>query len=113
MPKPALKHAGHLQLSSIPAFEGLDAETLGLIATSAIRREYEAGQVVFLEGEPCAGLYFIEQGWLKSVKISPSGREQVIRFAGPGEVFNEIGVFAGGVPSRVKISMPRRTSTAC
>jgi CRP/FNR family transcriptional regulator len=32
---------------------------------------------------------------LKAVKISAQGREQVLRFIGPGEAFNEIGVFAG------------------
>ena len=80
----------------VPAFSGVDAPTLEDIASVAIPRAYDEGQVVFLEGEPCAGLYIVQDGWLKSVKISTSGREQVIRFVGPGETFNEIGVFAGG-----------------
>jgi CRP-like cAMP-binding protein len=84
-------------LSTIPSFAGLDATTLEAIARVAIRRSYDAGQIVFLEGEPCAGLYVVQEGWLKSVKISMTGREQVIRFVGPGEEFNEIGVFAGGL----------------
>ena len=89
-------------LTKIPAFAGLDRETLQAIAGITVRRSYHAGQVVFLEGEPCAGLYVVEDGWLKSVKISTSGREQVIRFVGPGEVFNELGAFAGG-PNRVTV----------
>ena len=84
-------------LSAIPSFAGLDATTLEAIARAAIRRSYDAGQVVFLEEEPCAGLYVVQEGWLKAVKISMTGREQVIRFVGPGEAFNEIGVFAGGL----------------
>lgn len=39
--------------------------------------------MVFLEGEPCAGLCIVQQGWLKAVKISPAGREQVLRVMGP------------------------------
>ena len=84
-------------LSTIPYFANLDSATLEAISRVAIRRAFEAGQVVFLEGDACSGLYVVQEGWLKSVKISPAGREQVIRFVGPGELFNEIGVFAGGL----------------
>jgi CRP/FNR family transcriptional regulator len=82
--------------SKVPSFSGLDQATLEAVARSAIPRAYQEKQVVFLEGEPCAGLYVIQEGWLKSIKISAAGREQVIRFVGPGETFNEISVFAGG-----------------
>ena len=84
-------------LSSIPYFARLDPPTLESISEAAIRRSYDAGQVVFLEGEPNSGLYAVQEGWLRAVKISPAGREQVMRFVGPGEMFNEIGVFAGGL----------------
>lgn len=88
-------HSAAVVLAAVPYFEGLDAEATSTIARLAHRHEYAAGQVVFLEGEPCAGLHVAEQGWLKAVKSSPSGREQVIRFVGPGEAFNEIGVLVG------------------
>jgi CRP/FNR family transcriptional regulator len=38
-------------------------------------------------------LYIIESGWLKVSKMSMSGREQVLNFLGPGDVFNAIAVF--------------------
>jgi CRP/FNR family transcriptional regulator len=81
----------------VPYFAELDLATLEAVARAAIRREYESGQVVFLEGEPCAGLYVVQAGWLKSVKISPAGREQVVRFVGPGETFNEVGILASSL----------------
>lgn len=84
-------------LADSPYFQGVSENALEELDRIAIQRKYDAGQVVFIEGEPCAGLYVVQEGWLKSVKISPKGREQVIRFVGPGESFNEIGVFAGGV----------------
>jgi len=46
-----------------------------------------------LEGEKSHGLYWLESGWLKVVKMSPSGREQVLLFLKPGQSFNEIGAF--------------------
>jgi CRP/FNR family transcriptional regulator len=82
-------------LSSVSYFAELDAAIMAAVCRAAIRRQFDAGQVVFLEGEPCAGLYVVQEGWLKSVKMSPAGREQTLRVVGPGEVFNDLTVFVG------------------
>lgn len=82
------------QLRALAYFKGLDEETLSELARGAVWREYAAGEVVFLEGEASPGLHYLAAGWLKVVKVSLEGREQVLRFVGPGETFNEIGAFA-------------------
>jgi len=79
------------QLQAIPLFAGLDEATCADLAAAVVWRTYAAGETVFWEGDPAAGLYFLQSGWLKVVKSVPSGREQVIKFLGPGETFNEIG----------------------
>ena len=84
------------QLSKIPYFEKLDPKHIFCINEAALYRTFEEGQQVFLEGDPCVGLYIVESGWARAVKRSPSGREQAIRFVGPGDVFNEVGVMTGG-----------------
>lgn len=89
----ARRAVAHL-LSSIPYFAHLDAQALSAIAGSAIQRKYAVDQVVLLEGEPSSGLFVVQEGWLKSVKTSPEGREQVMRVVGPGDVFNAIGALA-------------------
>ena len=81
-------------LSVVPYFADLDAATLEAISQTTMQLDYNAGQIVFLEGEACIGLYIVQSGWLKAVKLSPSGREQVLRFLGPGETFSEISVLA-------------------
>jgi CRP/FNR family transcriptional regulator len=81
-------------LSSVPYFSGLDSTALQSVAHAAVRRDYEAGEVIFWEGEACAGLYVVQEGWLKIVKLSSDGREQTLRVVGPGEVCNEVTVFA-------------------
>lgn len=73
----------------------LDAESRAAIGQLAVRRTYEKGEMVCLEGEPCPGLIIVETGWISSVKLSPQGREQEIRVAGSGEMINEISVMAG------------------
>ncbi|MFQ5418854.1 MAG: Crp/Fnr family transcriptional regulator [Anaerolineae bacterium] len=81
-------------LRAIPLFATLDEPMLAALAAQARWRTFAAGETVFLEGEPAAGLYFLQSGWLKVVKVSPSGREQVIKYLEPRETFNEIGAFS-------------------
>ena len=80
--------------SRIPYFAALDANTIGEIVDAAVRREYQPDQVVLLEGETSHSLYVVGSGWLRAVKVSPDGREQVLHVIEPGEVLNTIGVFA-------------------
>lgn len=84
-------------LSRISFFSNFDSKTLHYLAEATFQHKYKAGQNVFIEGDPCIGLYIVKSGWLRAVKISPAGREQVIRFVGPGDIFNEISVLTGEV----------------
>lgn len=81
----------HLQ--TLPYFAGLDEETLQHLASLATWHEYAPGGIIFLEGDANTGLYAMYSGWAKVVKLSLDGREQVLRYFGPGDVFNEIGIF--------------------
>jgi CRP-like cAMP-binding protein len=79
-------------LRLVSCFSGLDEEILASITAVTVLRHYAQREIVFLEGEPCQGLYIVQEGWLKGILISPAGREQITRLVGPGEAFNEIGV---------------------
>ena len=95
MPRTDTNSEAAYALADVPSFAGLDPATRAVVARAAVRQTYAANQVVFLEGEPAAGLYVVQEGWLKAIKISPAGREQTLRVVGPGETFNEISVLAG------------------
>lgn len=86
----------HELVLSVPYFAHLDTTATEAVASSAIRREYDKGTVIFLEGDPCAGLHVVEKGHVKLYKVSVEGREQVVRLLGPGEFFNEVAVLDGG-----------------
>lgn len=90
----SFQHPAAAILSSSPYFAGLAPQALEAVACSAVRRQYETGALIFLEGAPCAGLGFAETGRLKGVKISSSGREQILNIFNPGEIFNVASVFA-------------------
>ena len=102
MNKPESPRAAEI-LKAVSYFSALDDAALNLAAQTTIRRVYEAGQVILIEGEPCAGLYIVESGWLKAVKIGLDGREQVLQTLKPGEVFNGISVFTD-VPNQASVS---------
>ena len=83
--------------SSIPYFQDLDPVVVRQIVQAAVQRDYDTGQFVLFEGEPSSGLFIVERGWVKAIKISPDGREQVLNIVGSGEAFNMISVFTGAV----------------
>lgn len=87
-----LQNTGKI-LKAVSYFSQLDAAELKVVAQSAIRRMYDPDQVILFEGEPYAGLYIVESGWLKAVKIGLDGREQILQTLGPGDIFNAISVF--------------------
>jgi CRP-like cAMP-binding protein len=87
----------NILLKRLQAFEflrGLEQETLVELAASADWKVYAPDAVIFWEGDIETNLFYLQYGWLKVIKTAPDGREQVLRFLGPGEIFNEIGVFA-------------------
>jgi CRP/FNR family transcriptional regulator len=59
-------------------------------------REYERGEVFFWEGDPCDGLYVIMQGSAKIYRISPQGRQYIVRVLQEGDTFAEVPAFDGG-----------------
>lgn len=90
-------------LKSVSYFSHLDPVVQELVAQSAGRHKYAAGQVVLIEGEPCAGLYILESGWLKVTKIGLDGREQVLQMLRAGEAFNAVSVFTEA-PNQATVS---------
>jgi CRP-like cAMP-binding protein len=84
-----------LVLSRLPSFSGLDAAALQAVARAATARHYDAGQVIYLEGEPATALFILESGWVKATRMSPDGREQALTFLRPVDIFGDIAIFTG------------------
>ena len=77
-------------------FEGLDENLLEQVAEYMQLREYERGEALFWEGDPCAGLHIIEQGFVKLYRLSPQGRQYIVRVLQEGDTCNEVPTFDGG-----------------
>lgn len=81
------------RLQRVPVFQRLDVAVLDRLVRAARWREVSPGTIIFLEGDTALGFYYVHSGWLKEVKSSPEGREQILQLLGPGEIFNFMGIF--------------------
>ncbi len=82
------------RLQTFEFLRGLDQDTLIRLAKGATWKVFAPNAVIFWEGDTESNLYYLQYGSLKVLKSSPDGREQVLRFIGEGEIFNEVGVLA-------------------
>ena len=85
------------RIKSIPYFAGLSSAELDSIRGLVFEVEAERGKLLLLEGEFSEALYFVVSGAVKVFKTSPDGKEQIIQIMRPGEAFNEVPVFDGGL----------------
>jgi len=76
---------------------GLEDILLAELADHTQLLSFEEDEVIFLEGQPCLGLYILESGRVKIFKYSQAGREMIINVLNAGESFNEVPVFDQGV----------------
>ncbi len=82
-------------LRAISYFAALPPEDLAVLGTRCIVRAFERGAVVFEEGAQAAGLWVVLAGRVKVVRVSASGREQVLHTEAPGATLAEVPVFDG------------------
>jgi len=77
-------------------FDDLSEERLKEIAAQTQLRGFERGEILFWEDDPCAGLHIIEEGSVKLYRLSPQGRQYIIRVLQEGDTCNEVPAFDGG-----------------
>lgn len=86
-----------------PYFTGLSERILTNLANGAWLRRYERGEVICWQGEPGPALFILQRGSVKLFKLSPKGRELIIRVLEAGASFNEVPVFDSG-PNPVNVA---------
>jgi CRP/FNR family cyclic AMP-dependent transcriptional regulator len=81
-------------LRAIEIFSDMSAADLDDLRP--VGREYAPGDVLFLEGQPCQGLWIIGEGAANIVKTTPQGRQLVIATQEAPSTVAEVPVFDGG-----------------
>ena len=74
-------------------FNNLSSEIQEKLASSTGSRHFDAGQVIYLEGEPAESMFIIERGWVKATRMTREGREQALIFLHANDIFGDIAVF--------------------
>jgi CRP-like cAMP-binding protein len=83
-------------LKSIPYFSDLGLAELESIRKLVFEKTADRAEMLLLEGEPAANLYFVASGVVKVFKTSAEGKEQILSIVRPGESFNDVPIFDGG-----------------
>ncbi len=76
-------------------FSSLNEEELSGLVDLAVERSFQPDEFIFWEDDEPDYFYVITRGRIKVVKHSSSGKEFIIAFFGPGEMFGEVAVFEG------------------
>ncbi|MDI6769079.1 MAG: Crp/Fnr family transcriptional regulator [Anaerolineales bacterium] len=79
-----------------PYFDHMAEPDLRQVAGCTALREFARGETLFLEDDPCAGLHIVHSGCIKLYRLSPQGRQYIVRLAQEKDTFNEVSVFDGG-----------------
>src|SRR5512144_1632626 len=77
-------------------FKDLPEPLLSEVAQHMQLREYQRGDVLFWEADPCDGLHILESGSAKIYRLSPQGRQYIVRILQEGDTFAEVPTFDGG-----------------
>lgn len=77
-------------------FSGLPEDVLRNIASYAVVRRLERGEMLYAEREEAWGLFVVASGELRTLRQSEDGREQVLSSEGPGAALAVVAVFGGG-----------------
>jgi CRP-like cAMP-binding protein len=77
-------------------FSTLSEIVLQSLALGTNLRLYERGEVICWQDDTCTALYIISRGSVKLFKLSPKGRELIIRVLDEGATFNEVPIFDQG-----------------
>lgn len=84
------------QLRRLPTFALVADADLAVLVQQAVQCTFVAGEVLFVDGEPSAGLWVLERGRVKAHKLTPDGQEYILRLFGPNSTFNDVAALDGG-----------------
>ena len=94
-------------LSQIALFAALSETEVRVLAQRAVERRFSPDEILFWEGEPCAGIFLIVEGSVKIFRSSPGGREVMLAIETAPSTVAELPLFDGGpYPASVRAVGP-------
>ncbi len=99
-------------IRSLPIFSGLDpnSHVLRLLADECRECQFEAGEVIFHQGDPGSTCHVVVEGRVRVLVISEDGSELAVRILGAGELMGEMALFEER-PRSASVEALERTKT--
>jgi CRP/FNR family transcriptional regulator len=82
-------------LTRVPVFSTLSPEDLAQVAEVVVPRRFEAGEVVFKEGDEGTTCYIVRSGQARAIREHPDGRSITLAHFAPGDIFGEMAMLDG------------------
>ncbi|MGH2843858.1 MAG: Crp/Fnr family transcriptional regulator, partial [Solirubrobacteraceae bacterium] len=80
-------------LRRVPVFASLGQDDLCHVADVSVPRGFQAGEVVFREGDDSDTCYVVRTGLARAVREHFDGRSITLANFGPGDIFGELAMF--------------------
>lgn len=87
------------------SFKHLEKNELSCINSKKTCNTYKKGQVLFHEGNHPIGIFCLKSGKVKITKTSIDGKEQIVRFAKPGDLIGYRSFLGDGIYSATAIAL--------
>jgi CRP/FNR family transcriptional regulator len=82
-------------LGRVPVFSALSPDELERVAQVTVPRRFEAGEIVFKEGDEGSTCYIVRSGRARAIHEHPDGRSITLAHFAPGDIFGEMSMFDG------------------
>ncbi len=89
----AREHDAIELLTHVPVFETLGPKDLTAVAAVTVPRSFDAGHVIFREGDQSDTCYIVRNGHARAVREHGDGRTLTLAHFGPGDIFGELAMF--------------------
>ncbi len=96
-------------IKALPAFSKLADGDLDNLLSHGDVRNYDKGQILFMQGETLSRYYLILEGWVKIFKGTDSGDEAILQMLSAGDSLMEAAVFLN-IPSIVSAQIVQNTT---
>ncbi len=92
-------------LIRVPLFHNAPQRALEIASSAVRKRVYEAGSVVFQEGDQGEALYIIARGLVKLSKVDLEGHEKTLAILQPPEFFGEMALLGHASRSATAVTL--------
>lgn len=86
----------HWYIKNCDLFEQLEPAQFSLIEREARVRRFTKGSPVYLPADASESVFLLAEGRIKLTSITPDGKQAILAFIEPGELFGEMALFGGG-----------------